>query len=100
MSKVVVDIEPEFLSQYDKLPKEIKKKFKKQLGYLKENPKHKSLQIHRIQGTDLVVFSINSSTNQPINEIEMRLDRLSTFYLFGATASQQRYNAHAARRRA
>jgi mRNA-degrading endonuclease RelE of RelBE toxin-antitoxin system len=59
MSKVIVDIEPEFLSQYDKLPKEIKKKFKKQLGYLKENPKHKSLQMHRLEGSDFWEFYVD-----------------------------------------
>ena len=48
MSKYLIAIEPEFFLQYDDLPKEIKKKFKKQLTYLKDNPKHNSLQIHRL----------------------------------------------------
>ena len=59
MSKVIADIDPEFLSQFDSLPKDIKKKFKKQLGYLKENPQHKSLQIYRIRGTDFWEFYVD-----------------------------------------
>jgi mRNA-degrading endonuclease RelE of RelBE toxin-antitoxin system len=59
MSKVIVDIDPELLSQFDGLSKDIKKKFKKRLGYLKENPQHKSLQIHRIQGTDFWEFYVD-----------------------------------------
>ena len=51
-----IDIEPEFLSQYETLPKAIKKKFKKQLTYLKDNPKHRSLQIHKMEGTDYWEF--------------------------------------------
>lgn len=52
MDKIIVDIDPAFLISYDKLPKEIKKKFYKQLHFLKDNPKHPSLQIHKMQGTD------------------------------------------------
>ena len=48
MIKYLVAIEPEFFPQYNSLPKEIKKKFKKQLTYLKDNPKHNSLQIHKL----------------------------------------------------
>jgi len=59
MSSFAVDISAEFLSQYDELPKPIQKKFKKQLKYLKESPKHRSLKIHRIQGTDFWEFYID-----------------------------------------
>ncbi|HHT9124373.1 MAG TPA: type II toxin-antitoxin system YafQ family toxin [Candidatus Brocadiia bacterium] len=59
MSKYLIAIEPEFLPQYDALPKEIKKKFKKQLTYLKENPKHRSLQIHKLQGTNFWEFYVD-----------------------------------------
>ena len=59
MSGYLIAIEPGFLSQYDDLPKEIKKKFKKQLSYLKENPKHNSLQIHKLEGTDFWEFYID-----------------------------------------
>jgi mRNA-degrading endonuclease RelE of RelBE toxin-antitoxin system len=34
--------------EYRQLPKQIQKKFDKQLRFLAENPKHPSLQIHRI----------------------------------------------------
>lgn len=59
MSKYLIAVEPEFFLQYDNLPKEIKKKFKKQLTYLKENPKHNSLQIHRIEGSDFREFYVD-----------------------------------------
>ncbi len=59
MSGYLIAIEPGFLSQYDDLPKEIKKKFKKQLSYLKENPKHNSLQIHKLEGTDFWEFYVD-----------------------------------------
>ncbi|MBM2834401.1 MAG: hypothetical protein HW406_1562 [Candidatus Brocadiaceae bacterium] len=59
MSDYLIAIEPGFLSQYDDLPKEIKKKFKKQLSYLKENPKHNSLQIHKLEGTDFWEFYVD-----------------------------------------
>lgn len=59
MTKYIVDISREFLNQYDALPEEIKKKFKKQLTYLKENPKHRSLQIHKLQGTDFWEFYVD-----------------------------------------
>jgi mRNA-degrading endonuclease RelE of RelBE toxin-antitoxin system len=42
LSKYLIAVEPEFFPQYDNLPKEIKKKFKKQLSCLKDNPKHNS----------------------------------------------------------
>lgn len=59
MSGYLIAIEPGFLSQYDDLPKEIKKKFKKQLSYLKENPKHNSLQIHKLEGSDFREFYVD-----------------------------------------
>jgi len=43
LNRYLIAIEPEFLPQYDELPKEIRKKFKKQISLLKENPKHPSL---------------------------------------------------------
>ena len=62
MSKYLIAIEPEFFPQYDELPKEIKKKFKKQLSYLKDNPKHNSLQIHKLEGTDFWEFYVDKSS--------------------------------------
>lgn len=59
MSKYLIAVEPEFFLQYDNLPKEIKKKFKKQSIYLKENPKHNSLQIHRPEGSDFWEFYVD-----------------------------------------
>ena len=59
MSKYLIAVEPEFFPQYDDLPKEIKKKFKKQLSYLKDNPKHNSLQIHKLEGTGFWEFYVD-----------------------------------------
>ncbi len=59
MSEIILDVSSEFLSQYDELSSDIRKKFRKQLGFLKENPKHKSLQIHRLQGTDFWEFYVD-----------------------------------------
>ena len=59
MSKYVIAIEIGFLPQYDALPKEIKKKFNKQISRLGDNPKHPSLQIHRIEGTDFWEFYVD-----------------------------------------
>ena len=59
MSKYLIAIEPEFLPQYDELPKNVKKKFKKQISLLKENPKHPSLKIHEIEGSDFWEFYVD-----------------------------------------
>ena len=59
MSKYLIAIEPEFLPQYDELPKDIKKKFRKQISHLKENPQHPSLRIHKLEGTDYWEFYID-----------------------------------------
>ena len=59
MSKYLIAIEPEFLPQYDELPKDIKKKFKKQISLLKENPKHPSLKIHKIEGSEFWEFYVD-----------------------------------------
>ncbi len=40
----------EFKEAYKKLPKDIKKKVKKQLQFLQDNPGHPSLQIHKLNG--------------------------------------------------
>ncbi|MGQ3685678.1 MAG: type II toxin-antitoxin system YafQ family toxin [Candidatus Loosdrechtia sp.] len=59
MSQHLIAIEPGFLSQYDSLPKETKRKFKKQLIHIKDNPKHNSLQIHKLEGTDFWEFYVD-----------------------------------------
>ncbi len=55
----VITIDPEFFSQYEALPKTVRKKFKKQLAFLKDNPKHRSLQIHKMEGTDYWEFYVD-----------------------------------------
>jgi len=59
LSKYLIAIDPEFLLQYDELPKDIKKKFKKQISLLKENPKHPSLKIHKLEGSESWEFYID-----------------------------------------
>ena len=59
MSHYLIAIEPEFLPQYDELPKDIRKKFRKQIALLKENPKHPSLKIHRLEGSDYWEFYVD-----------------------------------------
>jgi mRNA-degrading endonuclease RelE of RelBE toxin-antitoxin system len=51
MSRLIA-IEPGFFSLYDDLPQKIKKKLRKQLAFLIENPKHPSLKIHQLEGSD------------------------------------------------
>jgi mRNA-degrading endonuclease RelE of RelBE toxin-antitoxin system len=59
LSHYLIAIEPGFLPQYDELPKDIKKTFKKQIALLKENPKHPSLKIHRLEGSDYWEFYVD-----------------------------------------
>jgi len=59
LSKYLIAIEPEFLPQYDELPKDIKKKFKKQIALLKDNPKHPSLKIHKLEGSEFREFYVD-----------------------------------------
>jgi hypothetical protein len=56
MNEIIVEVTVTFFAYYDELPKEIKKKFKKQLTYLSHNPMHKSLQIHQIEGSEFWEF--------------------------------------------
>jgi len=44
--KIEVVFTAEFKETYKKLPQDIKKKTRKQLHYLQDNPTHPSLQIH------------------------------------------------------
>jgi mRNA-degrading endonuclease RelE of RelBE toxin-antitoxin system len=46
---------------YKSLPFAIQKKLKKQIKFLAENPKHQSLQIHRIEGTRYWEFYVDIS---------------------------------------
>jgi hypothetical protein len=59
VSEVIIAVEPGFFSQYDAPAKGVKKKFRKQIGFLKANPRHQSLQIHRIEGTDFLEFYVD-----------------------------------------
>ena len=59
MNENIVEVTVKFFAYCDELPKEIKKKFKKQLTYLSRNPKHKSLQIHQIEGSEFWEFYVD-----------------------------------------
>ena len=51
MSEVVIELTERVRRDYRTLPKPVQKKFKKQLEFLAENPRHPSLRIHRIRGS-------------------------------------------------
>jgi mRNA-degrading endonuclease RelE of RelBE toxin-antitoxin system len=51
MSDILIELTERLRQDYKNLPTPIQKKFKKQLRFLAENPRHPSLQIHRIRGT-------------------------------------------------
>jgi len=59
LSKGLNAIEPAFLLRYDGLPIEIRKKFKKQISLLKENPEQPSLKIHKLKGSDVLEFYVD-----------------------------------------
>jgi mRNA-degrading endonuclease RelE of RelBE toxin-antitoxin system len=59
MNENIIAVMARFFAYYDELPKEIKKKFKKQLACLTHNPKHQSLQIHQIEGSDFWEFYVD-----------------------------------------
>jgi hypothetical protein len=81
MNENIVEVTVTFFAYYDELSKEIRKKFKKQLTYLSHNPKHKSLQIHQIEGSEFW-------ESTPINGIVASLKEEATdmsFILSGPT---------------
>ena len=49
MDKPIIAFDPNFARLYRRLPEKIKQKFKKQIKFLSENPKHPSLKIHKIK---------------------------------------------------
>jgi len=67
--KIELVLTTEFKETYKKLPQDIKKKVRKQLHYLKDNPTHPSLQIHRLNdeyrktGTHPILFGIKCAWN-------------------------------------
>ena len=59
MNANIIEVTAKFVAYYDELPKEIKKKFKKQLACLTHNPKHRSLQMHQIEGSEFWEFYVD-----------------------------------------
>ena len=51
MSDVVIELAERVRQDYKDLPKPIQAKFKKQLRFLAKNPRHPSLNVHRIRGS-------------------------------------------------
>lgn len=49
-------------ADYKALPMDIQKKLRKQIKFLAENPRHRSLQIHRIEGRDIGNFMLTLPT--------------------------------------
>ena len=60
MNDPVTEVTTKFVEYYDELPRDIKKKFKKQLAHLTHNPKDQSLQIHQIEGSGYWEFYVDS----------------------------------------
>ena len=46
---------------YKSLPSAVQKKLKKQINFLAENPRHPSLNVHRIEGTSYWEFYVDRS---------------------------------------
>jgi mRNA-degrading endonuclease RelE of RelBE toxin-antitoxin system len=62
MNDIVIELTERVRKDYRALPKSVQKKFKKQLRFLAENPRHPSLHIHRIRGSnDYWEFYINDA---------------------------------------
>jgi mRNA-degrading endonuclease RelE of RelBE toxin-antitoxin system len=51
MNDIVIELTERVRKDYRALPKPIQGKFKKQLRFLIQNPRHPSLNIHRIRGS-------------------------------------------------
>lgn len=49
---MIITFSPQAEKQIAKLPKDIIKKFKKQTGFLLQNPRHPSLRSRKMSGTD------------------------------------------------
>ncbi len=60
MNEVVIELTERVKKDYHDLPSPVRKKFKKQLRFLAENPCHPSLQIHRIRGTGYREFYVDA----------------------------------------
>jgi mRNA-degrading endonuclease RelE of RelBE toxin-antitoxin system len=62
MSEIVIELTERVRKDYKALPGPVQGKFKKQLRFLGENPRHPSLKIHRIRGSsDYCEFYIDDS---------------------------------------
>ena len=61
MSDVQVILAERVKKDYKQLPLATQKKFKKQLRFLAQNPRHPSLQIHRIRGTVYWEFYVDKA---------------------------------------
>ena len=59
MNDPVIEVTHKFFEYYDELPREIKKKFRKQLANLARNPKHQSLHMHQIEGSEYWEFYVD-----------------------------------------
>jgi mRNA-degrading endonuclease RelE of RelBE toxin-antitoxin system len=61
MDEVNIEFTEQVKKDYQALPPPVQKKFKKQVRFLGENPRHPSLQIHRIHGTGYWEFYVDDS---------------------------------------
>jgi mRNA-degrading endonuclease RelE of RelBE toxin-antitoxin system len=51
MNDIVIELTDRVRKDYKALPKPVQKKFQKQLRFLAGNPRHPSLNVHRIRGS-------------------------------------------------
>jgi mRNA-degrading endonuclease RelE of RelBE toxin-antitoxin system len=61
MSEITIVFTERVKKDYRLLPESIQKKFKKQVRFLADNPRHPSLQIHRIRGTAYWEFYVDKA---------------------------------------
>jgi mRNA-degrading endonuclease RelE of RelBE toxin-antitoxin system len=52
MAEIIVELTEQVRKDYRRLPDHVKAKFKRQLRFLVANPRHPSLRVHPIRGSD------------------------------------------------
>ncbi len=78
MNEIAVVFTERVKQDYQQLPPTVQEKFKKQVRFLVDNPRHPSLKIHRIQGTNYWEFYLDRAYR-----VVFRQDG-ATYYLLAA----------------
>jgi mRNA-degrading endonuclease RelE of RelBE toxin-antitoxin system len=90
MNEIITVYDDSFLDQYDCLPRQIKEKFKKQIKTLRNNPKHPSLRIHRIKGTEFWDFYVD----EHYRCVFKQTGNIYSLYFVGTHKLIDRFNGH------